>query len=40
MHPLVAITGVDDLLVTQRTRPARVACAGEASMPCRVTVTL
>lgn len=40
MHPLVAITGVVDLLVTQRARPARVARAGEASMPSRVTVTL
>lgn len=40
MHPLVAITGVVDLLVTQCTRPARVARAGEASVPCWVTVAL
>lgn len=39
-HILVAITGVVDLLVTQCSRPARVACAGEAPMPCGVTVTL
>lgn len=40
MHPLVAIAGVVDLLVAQCARPARVARAGEASVPCRVTVTL
>lgn len=40
MHPLVAITGVVDLLVTQCPRPARVARAGEASVARRVAVAL
>lgn len=40
MHLLVAIAGVVDLLVTEWTRPAWVARAGEASMPRRVAVPL
>lgn len=39
-HPLVAVTGVVDLLVAQRPRPAGVARAREAPMPCGVTVSL
>lgn len=37
---LVAVTGVVDLLVTQRPRPAWMAGAGEAAMPCWVAVAL
>lgn len=39
-HSLIAITGVVNLLVTQCSRPAWVAGAGEAAVPCRVAVTL
>lgn len=39
-HSLVAFTGVVDLLVTQRPRPARVAGAGEAPVAGRVAVAL
>lgn len=39
-HLLVAITRVVDLLVTQCPCPARVAGAGETTMPCWVAVTL
>lgn len=39
-HSLVAVAGVVDLLVAQRSRPARVAGAGEAAMPGRVAVSL
>lgn len=39
-HSLVAITGIVDLLVTHCSRPARVAGAGKATMPCWVAVTL